>query len=90
MSVRQSHCTATQNIGGLYDLSNLCTQIKHQNDPEAKVIYPKYSKHCPYTVAHTIDCFCSKMLNHGFTFQAFQTLNFICVNTDRNNFEDSY
>ena len=29
----------------------------------SKVIYPKYSKHWPYTVAHTIDC--SKMLNHG-------------------------
>ena len=29
------------------------------------VIYPKYSKHLPYTVAHTIDCVCSKMLNHG-------------------------
>ena len=30
-----------------------------------KVIYPKYSKHWPYTLAHTIDCVCSKMLNHG-------------------------
>ena len=30
-----------------------------------KVIDPKYSKHLPYTVAHTIDCVCSKMLNHG-------------------------
>ena len=33
--------------------------------PMSKVIYPKYSKHWPYTVAHTIDCVCSKMLNHG-------------------------
>ena len=33
-----------------------------------KVIHTKYSKHCPYTVAHTIDCVCSKInhgLNHG-------------------------
>ena len=30
-----------------------------------KVIYPKYSKHWHYNVAHTIDCVCSKMLNHG-------------------------
>ena len=30
-----------------------------------KVIYAKYSKHWPYTVAHTIDCVCNKMLNHG-------------------------
>ena len=25
-----------------------------------KVIYTKYSKHCPYAVAHTIDCVCRK------------------------------
>ena len=31
----------------------------------SKVIYPKYSKHWPYTVASTIDCVCSKMLSHG-------------------------
>ena len=31
----------------------------------SKVIYPKYSKHLPYTVAHTIDWLCSKILNHG-------------------------
>ena len=30
-----------------------------------KVIYPKYSKHWLSTVAHTIDCLCSKILNHG-------------------------
>ena len=36
--------------------------------PLIKVIYTKYSKHCPYTVAHTIECVCSKInhgLNHG-------------------------
>ena len=33
--------------------------------PGPKVIYTKYSKHWPYTVAHTNDCVCSKMLNHG-------------------------
>ncbi len=36
-----------------------------QFDGGAKVIFPKYSKHWPYTVVHTIDCVCSKMLNHG-------------------------
>jgi hypothetical protein len=30
-----------------------------------KVIYLKYSKHWLCTVAYTIDCVCSKMLNHG-------------------------
>ena len=38
-----------------------CTYIH----PLPKVIYPKYSKHWLYTVAHTIDCVYSKMLNHG-------------------------
>ena len=28
-------------------------------------ISPKYSKHWITTMAHTIDCECSKMLNHG-------------------------
>merc|ERR1711971_337225 len=43
-----------------------------------KVLHPKYFKHLPYTVAHTIDCVCSKMLNSwfkswviSFTFQVF-------------------
>ena len=30
-----------------------------------KVIYPKYSKHWLSTVTHTVDCVCSKILNHG-------------------------
>ena len=43
-------------------------------------VYPKYSKHwlSVSSVAHTIDCVCSKILNHGikswviiFTFQVF-------------------
>ena len=37
-------------------------------NPTTKVIKPKYSKHQLYTVAHTIDCVCSKMLNHGLFF----------------------
>ena len=51
-----------------------------------KVIYPKYSKHWLYNVAHTIDCLCSKMLNHGLNHGLFlslfklpHTLNCICV-----------
>ena len=58
---------------------------------KSKVIYPKYSKHWLSTMAHIIDCVCSKILNHGlnhgsfisFTFQAYtlpHTLNCICVN----------
>ena len=39
-----------------------------------KVIYPKYSKHWPYTVASTIDCGCSKMLNHGLNHGFFLSL----------------
>ena len=40
-----------------------------------KVIYPKYSKHLPYTVAHTIDCVCSKMLNRGLNHGLFLSLD---------------
>ena len=32
----------------------------------AKVIYTKYSKHWLYTVAHTIECVCSKINNSWF------------------------
>ena len=35
-----------------------------------KVIYTKYSKHSPYTVAHTIECVCSK-INHGLNHELF-------------------
>ena len=40
----------------------------------SKVIYPKYSKHWPYTVAYTIDCVCSKVLNHGLNHGLFLSL----------------
>ena len=37
-----------------------------------KVVYTKYSKHWPYTVAHTMECVCSKIyyswLNAWFSF----------------------
>ena len=39
-----------------------------------KVIYPKYSKHQPYSVAHTIDFVCSKMWNHGLNHGLFLSL----------------
>ena len=45
-----------------------------KNTVKSKVIYPKYSKHWPYTVAHTIDCVCSKMLNHGLNHGLFLSL----------------
>ena len=37
-----------------------------------KVIYPKYSKHLLFIVAHTIDCVCSKILNNGLLFSVFK------------------
>jgi hypothetical protein len=39
--------------------------IKNQFAMHTRVMYPKYSKHWLSTVAHTIDCVCSKILNHG-------------------------
>ena len=41
---------------------------KWETEAMSKVVYTKYSKHCPYTVAHTFECVCSKInhgLNHG-------------------------
>ena len=46
---------------------NLLMQY-HFINTGTKVIHTKYSKHRPYTVAHTIECVCSKInhgLNHG-------------------------
>ena len=45
-----------------------------------KVIYSKYSKHWPYTVAYTIDCVFSKMLYHGLNHGLFLSLFklFVC------------
>ena len=40
----------------------------------SKVIYTKYTKHWPYTVAHTIDCVCNKMVNHGLNHELFLSL----------------
>ena len=42
-----------------------CQKNRLQIEPEIKVIHPKYSKHCLSTIAHTIDCVGSKILNHG-------------------------
>ena len=42
--------------------------------PLGKVIHTKYSKHCPYTVAHTFDCVCSK-INHGLSILLLKLIN---------------
>ena len=55
---------------------------EHQIQVNIKVIYPKYSKHWLYTVAHTIDCVCSKMLNHGLNHGLFillHTQSIVCA-----------
>ena len=41
---------------------------------KGKVIYAKYSKHWLSTVANTIDCVCSKMLNNGLNHGLFLSL----------------
>ena len=40
-------------------------QVSKKINRNSKFIHPKYSKHSLSTVAHTIDCVCSKILNHG-------------------------
>ena len=47
---------------------------RNKTIPARKVMYPKYSKHWPYPVAYTIDCVCSKMLNHGLNHGLFLSL----------------
>ena len=50
--------------------SKEAAQHNHLDIPKvwgtSKVIHTKYSKHYLYTVAHTIDCVCSK-IDHGLT-----------------------
>ena len=50
--------------GGFVKLSDYLSS----NHDDGKVLYPKYSKHWPYTVAHTIYWVCNKMLNHGLNY----------------------
>ena len=53
----------------LYGYPDYCENvILEPSRFRSKVIYPKYSKHRLSTVAHTIDCVCSKILNHGLTY----------------------
>ena len=75
-------------IGSLFfqiqlSLSDLTVYIKKavlklyfffKGETASKVIYTKYSKHWPHTVAHTIDCVCSKMLNHVLNHELFLSL----------------
>jgi hypothetical protein len=49
-------------------------EVREYFDSYTKVIYPKYSKHWPYTVPYTIHCVCSKMLNHGLNHGLFLSL----------------
>ena len=49
-----------------------------ESHPDIKVIHTKYSKHHPYTVAHTIECVCSKInhgLNHGLFISLLKLIN---------------
>ena len=62
--------------GGLYH-TTILRFLSHKNLEilaRCKVIHTKYSKHWPYTVAHTIDCVCIKMLNHGLNHGLFLSL----------------
>ena len=63
----QPHCTAA---------TNLTFKLIENNKVwgNAKVIYRKYSKHWLYSVAHTIDCVCSRMLNHGLFLSLFKLI----------------
>ena len=49
-----------------YSVCQICQNIVSKSRPATKVIYTKYSKHWPYTVAYTFDCVCSKINNSWF------------------------
>ena len=51
-----------------------CRLIWKISNTSDKVIHPKYSKHLPYTMASTIDCVWSKMLNRGLNHGSFLSL----------------
>ena len=53
---------------------NFCGDFFSNIHLSSNVTNPKYSKHWPYMVAYTIDCVCSKMLNHGLNHGLFLSL----------------
>ena len=63
-----------KNHSTVWDRTDFTTYNKVLTGAYCKVIYAKYSKHWPYTVAHTIDCLCSKILNHGLNHCLFLSL----------------
>ena len=58
----------------LYKWGHTVVEDVDSSQVRGKVMYPKYSKHWPYTVAHTIDCVYCKMLNHGLNHGLFLSL----------------
>ena len=53
----------------VWEFGSLSSATKVKQNPskvhlETKIIYPKYSKYCLSTVAHTIDCVRNKILTH--------------------------
>ena len=46
----------------------------HKRMFEPKLYVPSTPKHWTYTVAHTIDCVCSKLLNHGLFISLFKRI----------------
>ena len=51
--------------GKLHFLESLCINTNSSNDISTKVMHSKYSKHWPYLLAYRMDCYCSKISNHG-------------------------
>ena len=64
------HVKSLENV-----LKNASSSLTWQGDSTPKVVYPKYSKRWPYTVAHRIDCVCSKMLHHGLFLSFFKLIS---------------
>ena len=70
LAARGDHICEFSSIINVNPMCLLCVRRIVMKIYASKVIYSKYSKHWPYTVAHTIDCVCRKMLNHGLKFKS--------------------
>ena len=59
---------------GFFCELSVCYSKSSEIFAQIKVVHPKYSKHWPYTVAYTINCVCSKVLNLGLNHGLFLSL----------------
>ena len=58
----------------IFQYTKVIISLKIAQVISCKVMYPKYSKHWPCTVANTINCVCSKLLDYDLNHGLFRSL----------------